>query len=247
MIALPPMSTTTVGLPVAATASISSSCLPGRPSSARSRNSPFLDAGDDDGDVARRAQAATAASIVASRRRRRRRHPRPASRARCRSSRSTRAESRACDPGASVTSRRARAERSLLPVVDHEPIVEIQPIAVVAFDADLRRRRQPARRSCRSSAPNTSRTECRGPGELSVQRKSIRASVRVSRGAPSRRGLSKYSPVRPAHGLAADSRGELRGRHDVELADRCGRDRARSEPRRARAARRRCRRGSRPC
>src|SRR5262245_1831728 len=44
------------------------------------------------------------------------------------------------------------------------------------------------------------------PGELSVQRKSIRGSTRVNLGAPSSRLLSKYSPFNPARDSRADGR-----------------------------------------
>ncbi len=137
VIALPPMSTTIAGVPVAATRWISSSCRPGSPSSARSRNSPSSTPATIDRDVARSrgrhsSRNRRLAPVVA-------RRPRPTTsftRALPVVSKYLEPHRVRSTPGRSVTSTARVPYDRLRQSSMTSCAVEIQPVAVVALDAD---------------------------------------------------------------------------------------------------------------
>ena len=99
-------------------------------------------------------------------------------------------------PGSDTSARRVPA-RPLLPIVDDQAVVEVQPKPVVPSHAEPVGASRGHAEASRSSAPNTSRERCPGP----ARRASIR-NPRDRRGArsgacPSSAMLSKYSPLEP--------------------------------------------------
>ena len=234
VMALPPTSTTTTGLPVAATRWISSSCRPGRASDARSRNSPSSMPATTIATSLRAARS-TASSISASA---------PAA---CPTFQTSRTQ--ALPVGSKYSTRRSYSRsrskryvgqdapaRDLAPVVDHQRVVDVEAIAVVAVDADPERpgRRGPS--ACRSSAPSRSRTASRrGSGEKSVHWNWSCGSTRVKTGGPASVDVVEVLAEQArAHGVAAcAATGTRTGRS--RTAGRAGRSPGRSAPVRARS------------
>ena len=123
---------------------------------------PFLDAGDDDGDVALagerdRGRDRLVAVTVA----RRARVPDQLD-ARVAGALEVLEPQVVRGAGPERDRREAAAVRLLLPVVDHERAVEVEAVAVVPLDAERADAFRRDRQSSRSSAPSTSRTGCRG-------------------------------------------------------------------------------------
>ena len=143
-------------------------------------------------------------------------------------------------PGVEPHVRQVRAVRLLLPVVDQQPAVEVQAIAVVALDAEPRR--SPVAGA--TSVP-VHRTEYQSNGMPRAGRVRASSRSRRSRSVASARGvrlrarlLSKYSPRGPACAGRSATRHESRsaGTGTYSTVDRA-RARARSA-RRRRAERR---------